>query len=288
MPSSSKKLKKLIIKDYQIPQSRLIGHQVLVATNLMMMIVILIELFFDLSATSLSLLIPSFLVNLILLIISFAKRSIKYLEIAHIMVLYLIVEIHFFVNPGVFHILVYWMPFLPMHALITKGMNNSKWWLLITTITILLNGYYGQEVIGNDYVIISNYIKFTSAGLLFLLCIYAGFYLLYYLLGDAYAKTKDKNDEIERLNSELQNLNESLEERVHERTHDLNEKNNRLERIAFMNSHEVRSSISKIISASDAMTMDEEKKEQLITVIVDSSKDLDEAIRAMNKEIEQN
>lgn len=283
---SPKSLRELIARDYQIPQSRLIGHQVLVAANLMMVIVLIIEWIFDLSATTVELLVPSFLLNFILLLISFYRKSSQNLAVAHIIILYLIVEVHFFVNPSVFHILVYWMPFLPMHALITQGIKNSQWWMIVTAITMLINGYYGYVVVGNAYPIAPDYLKFTSAGLLFLLCIYAGFYLLYYLLGNAYAGMKDKNNEIERLNNDLKNLNESLEERVLARTKDLNDKNARLERIAYMNSHEVRSSLSKIISASNAMKLDEDQKDRLIEVMVNSSMDLDNAIRAMNKEIE--
>ncbi|WP_421764920.1 hypothetical protein [Ekhidna sp.] len=284
---SSKNLSRIINRDYQIPQSSLIGHRVLVAANLMMVIVLIIEWFFDLSATTLQLLIPSFLLNLILLLISFYGKSVKNLEVAHIIVLYVIVEVHFFVNPSVFHILVYWMPFIPMHALITQGIKNSKWWMIVIAITMLVNGYYGHVVVGDAYSIAPDFIKFTSAGLLFLVCIYAGFYLLYYLLGNAYATMKDKNEEIERLNNDLKDLNETLEERVTARTKDINEKNDRLERIAYMNSHEVRSSLSKIIGASNAMKLDRDQRERLIEIMVNSSMDLDNAIRAMNKEIEQ-
>ncbi|MEQ6166334.1 hypothetical protein AAOE16_04005 [Ekhidna sp. MALMAid0563] len=252
----------------------------------MLVIVVLIELFFDLDATTMQLLVPSFLANALLLVISFINKSAKNLELAHIIVLYVIVEVHFFVNPEVFHILVYWMPFIPMHALITRGMKHSQWWMVITGLTIIANGYYGSAVISESYPITPDYLKFSTAGILFLLCIYAGFYLLYYLLGNAYSNMKEKNSEIERLNSELSKLNNSLEERVQARTKDLNEKNARLERIAYMNSHEVRSSLSKIIGASNAMELDENQKERLIEVMVNSSKDLDNAVKAMSKEID--
>ncbi|WP_425390930.1 hypothetical protein [Ekhidna sp.] len=288
MPNqNSQNLKSTIIKDYQIPQSRLIGHKVLLATNLMMIVVIGIELIFDLSATTLELLIPSFLLNFVLLLISYFKKGLKNLEIAHVIVLYLIVEAHFFANPSVFYILVYWMPFIPMHALITRGMTHSKWWMLIIAITLMVNGYYGSQVVGDSHPINPDFIKFTSAGILFLFCIYAGFYLLYYLLGNAYSTMKVKNEEIERLNNELKDLNNSLEERVDQRTKDIKVKNERLERIAYMNSHEVRSSLSKIIGASNALKLDENEKERLIGIMVESSEDLDQAIRAMNKEIEK-
>lgn len=281
------KLRKIVSRDYQIPQSRVIGHRVLIAANLMMIFTIIIELLFDLDATSIQLLIPSFLLNFILLVISYSNKTIRNLEIAHIVFLYIIVEVHFFTNPGVFHILVYWMPFLPMHALITRGIKSSQWWVLLTGLTILVNGYYGSEFIGGSYSIAPDYLKFSSAGVLYLLCVYTGFYLLYYLLGNAYSNMKDKNKEIRRLNKELRQLNNSLEERVHERTKDINEKNARLEKIAYMNSHEVRSSLSKIMSASEAINLDEGEKERMLEIMVDSSKDLDQAIKAMNKEIEQ-
>lgn len=270
--------------DYQLPRSRLIAHQCVVAGSVILLLVLVFELLVDLEATTPSLLIPSVLASFILLILSGAKKKVNF-GTAQVAILFVILQAHLIARPEYFHVIIYWIPLLPVQALLTKGVRHFKWWFLAMILSVLFNSFYGSSVVGEKYQIEFNFWELASAGAIFLISICAAFYLLYVLLGDAYARMREKNKEIERLNTELFVINDSLEDRVIERTKDIEEQKSILEKLAFMNSHVVRSSLSRIIGAAAVLEIDKEKREEMIEVIINSSNELDSSVREMGKEL---
>lgn len=278
---TAKSMMQIFVDDYQIPQSRLITHKCIVAAVTLITIILFIEIAVDLKATSIELILPTLIFNLILLFYSIRNKEAKNLGVIQVFIFWTIIVAHLAINTSFFHVMVYWMPFIPMQALITKGMRAAKLWLIITILTIVAGGFYGNYTMGSSYQFTSGFLEFGSAGLIFLLSIFSAFYLFYSLLGDAYGQLKGKNSEIERLNTVLSQINDTLEDRVMKRTKDIEDQKLKLEKIAFMNSHMVRSSLSTIVGAIEVLNIDKSKQEEMIKVIVKSSKEMDEAVRDM-------
>lgn len=278
---AAKSMIQIFVDDYQIPQSSLITHKCIVATVTLITIILVIEIAVDLMATSISLILPALVSNLLLLLYSIRNKEAKNLGVIQVFIFWVIIVAHLVINISYFHVMIYWMPFIPMQALITKGIGAAKFWLLVTILTIVAGGIYGNYTIGSSYQINSGFLEFGSAGLIFLLCVFAAFYILYSLLGDAYGQAKGKSSEIERLNTVLSQINDTLEDRVIKRTKDIQDQKQKLEKIAFMNSHMVRSSLSRIVGAVEVMNIDKSLQEDMIKVIVNSSKEMDGAVRDM-------
>lgn len=270
--------------DYQLPRSRLIAHQCIVAASAILALVLVLEISVDLNATTSLLLVPAFAANIVLLLFSGILKK-KNLGTAQVVVLFVIVQSHLTAKPEYFHVIIYWIPFLPIQALLTKGIKHFKWWFFVMVLTVLFNSFYGKSVVGESYQVDFRFWELAAAGTIFLVSVTAAFYLLYVLLGDAYAKMREKNKEIERLNAELFVINNSLEDRVTKRTKDIEDQKSILEKLAFMNSHIVRSSLSRIIGAAAVLEIDKEKSEEMIDVIITSSNELDNSVREMGKEL---
>lgn len=270
--------------DYQLPRSRLIAHQCILAGSAILLVVFLVEVFVDLEVTTPSLLAPFLIGNLLLLILSSVKRNLNF-SAAHIALQFALIQVHFFLKPEYYHSIIYWLPLLPILALLTKGVKHFKWWFLAMIIAISFNSFYGIAMVEEKYSAAFSYWELASTGALFLGSMSASCYLLYVLLGNAYARMREKNEEIERLNLELCAINDSLEDRVTERTKDIEKKNSVLEKLAFMNSHVVRSSLSRIIGAAAALEIDKTKREEMIEVIIHSSTELDNSVREMGREL---
>lgn len=100
------------------------------------------------------------------------------------------------------------------------------------------------------------------------------------------------NDELQSLNEELtasnegvKKLNENLEHMVRDRTEQINNQLNRLRKYAYMNSHELRAPLSRILGLLELMKheSDANQMKELVTYLNQSSEELDSVIREMNQ-----
>lgn len=92
------------------------------------------------------------------------------------------------------------------------------------------------------------------------------------------------NDELSRSNAEIKFLNQGLEKNVERRTQQIAFQLEKLNKYAFMNSHEVRGPLARIMGLSLLFKMEDVSEDQkdLIKKMLLSCNELDEIIKRMN------
>lgn len=93
------------------------------------------------------------------------------------------------------------------------------------------------------------------------------------------------NEELTASNEGITKLNENLEQLVNDRTEQINNQLNRLKKYAYMNSHELRAPLSRILGLIELMKHEPDPNQwnELLTYLQDSSNELDGVIREMNR-----
>jgi tetratricopeptide (TPR) repeat protein len=93
-----------------------------------------------------------------------------------------------------------------------------------------------------------------------------------------------KNRSIESLHSQLKETNDSLEKKVVDRTAALREQNKRLEEYAFLNAHDLRGPVARILGIINLLEMDhlKEDKPLLLGHLKKSSIELDQITRSIS------
>lgn len=103
------------------------------------------------------------------------------------------------------------------------------------------------------------------------------------------AKSKT-NRLLEAANDKIQAINDQLEQKVEERTKKLAERNAQLLEYAYLNSHQVRGPLAKILGLVNLAKMDDMEGEQakmMLDHIQDSAKELDDVIHQINQNLEK-
>lgn len=281
------KLRDWLLRDYNVPKSE--GVQLITISILTILIMGLAvgELLVDLKATSLELILTLLVCNVVLWVrVKYYGRS-KFIGHAQLLILYLMFQVSFFMLPNTFHVFIYWMPSIPLLALIFGNLRSAHVWLLITLVTIWADVAYGVSNNQDSYLVEVPYVPYAFAGSIFTITIIACFSLLYNLLGKSYGRLRAKNREIVELIQQLKTMNGSLEGLVLERTKDIEDRNERLKRFAFMNSHLVRAPLANILGAVDHLAdeSDLKKKNELIELLKVSATDLDDVIKDVGKSL---
>jgi tetratricopeptide (TPR) repeat protein len=99
-----------------------------------------------------------------------------------------------------------------------------------------------------------------------------------------------QSEELNTLNEALYKLNNNLEESVKERTAELEEKNASLAEYAFFNAHKLRAPVATIlglISLIENEKVTHEERMELIASLRDSTKDLDDVTRQIQRILEK-
>jgi signal transduction histidine kinase len=109
-------------------------------------------------------------------------------------------------------------------------------------------------------------------------------------------KVRERTSEIQRKNEEIQTqaeeikaINESLERRVHERTDELQRKNKALEEYAFINAHNLRSPVASILGLINLLSMAKLDRDgvELVNHMKTSAERLDNVVRTITESIEK-
>jgi ligand-binding sensor domain-containing protein len=98
-----------------------------------------------------------------------------------------------------------------------------------------------------------------------------------------------QNEEIMAQAEEIKGINENLEQLVHERTAELERKNQALEEYAFINAHKLRSPVASILGLVNLISrtsLDHEGKE-ISNRLKHSAEELDDIVRSITKAIEK-
>lgn len=96
-------------------------------------------------------------------------------------------------------------------------------------------------------------------------------------------------DELQRVNGQMKNMNESLEDLVQERTQKIKSQNAKLREYAFSNSHEVRAPLANLLALIDLTKKDLSAPEhqEILDNIYYSASELDLIITKVNKLLEE-
>ena len=124
---------------------------------------------------------------------------IKYVFMA---ILFAMIEAHFIEQPEIFHMIIFWFPFVPLIALIISGPKSSLVWLAALIFTSIFNSYYLLKEVGRSYTIELFNFPILASGIIFTIAISLNSYILYYQLAKAYSTTDAKNRELEEIKEE--------------------------------------------------------------------------------------
>lgn len=276
-----------ILRDYKIPRSEGAQHITILILTVLTAALLVGELMFDLRATNIELISSLFVTNSLLLLFSFQKKFLKEIGVAQVIVLYLLFESHYVFLPESFHVITYWMPSVAVIALIFNGLRSAHIWIGIVILTLFFNSLFGIYSMGKGYDTVIHFSSTLIGGTVFTLTIISCCSVLYNLLGRAYFKLKIKNDEVTRLMGKLQEMNETLESKVIERTKNIEEQNRKLKEYAFMNSHLVRAPLANILGAVQHLdqTNSTDQIDQMTAIIRISAIDLDKVIKEVGKSL---
>jgi GAF domain-containing protein len=203
-------LQLLAFTDHRIQSQQTLVFAISVI-NIVIWLMLAMELLYDLQSLHAPIILTGAILAGLIALLSYYRISAVIIRNGLVVLIYGIAEAHLVANPKIFTTIVYWLPFVPLVALVTQGMKSARWWILIALLTHFFNGWYLYQVHGAVYdlqIITASYI---ISGFIFFLASLTGWLLLYKLLGDAYAAAEQKNQELETLKNEIVDSKKQLE-----------------------------------------------------------------------------
>lgn len=197
------------LSDYNIHSAK-IFRVTLFAFCAILFSILLAETFVGLRSTSLEILIPLNVLSVGLILLYRLYPDLTWLRMILVILVYVVVETHFLYNPRTFHVICYWLPIVPIAALIVAGIRASQLWMVIILVTHLFNGIYVRQTQGDAYQIVVEFLPFFVAGSIFTISILSACFLLYNMLVQAYSDMKSKNQELDSLKQQMSTKNELL------------------------------------------------------------------------------
>ncbi len=94
------------------------------------------------------------------------------------------------------------------------------------------------------------------------------------------AEVREKNEELQAMNEEVHGINSNLEQLVKDRTIRIQEQNDKLIKYAFINSHEIRGPLARLLGLQYLMSLEkgDYKNNKTFKLLCDTTKELDEVI----------
>ncbi len=238
---------------------------------------IVIELSVDMKVTDPYILSASFLSNLsIYALWRFQKLGMQLTKFLLIFTLFCTIQSMVLVDLTNYHVMVYWSVLIPLLSLIFLNRRGSFIILGLVVMSNVLNAYIGVSRNGLEYNLDLKYINFMLASFLFISSVYIIAYIFYYLLQECYRDLAMKNDKITALNAKLANFVDTLQSDLVKHKVDVEQKSSKLDKIAFHNSHRVRSPLVKIMGAANLFGG--ECDDELIRIIQENALQLDQVI----------
>jgi signal transduction histidine kinase len=181
-------------------------------------------------------------------------------------------------------------------SLITRGITRRslKLVVFVSLVTILFKDYGDVESI----ILVRKSIPYLIV--YFIVTVASG------ILKDRYERNQGRlNEMVELLNQkntkivhqhnkllksydQLSNLNESLEEKIQEKTARLEEMNKQLLELAYTNAHRVRAPLARILGLLHLIELDESKTDNYLDKINHEALQMDDIIRYVGHSIEKN
>lgn len=196
--------------DYKF-QSPNITFGVILVINVLLTVNLIVELAIDLQTTPKHVIVWFWVLGVVLLLVYRKWPQWSAIPVIVTAFIYLLTEIIFFTNPKSFHLINFWMVFVPLVALILQGIRASLIWTFVILATYLVNTYRISSLFGNHYdIVVKKELLITH--LAFLLGIISVTYLLYKLLTDAYREMREKTDELDKLHRSMTEKKQQLED----------------------------------------------------------------------------
>ena len=202
------------LSDFRIHSDR-VFRITLASLCLFLLGILLAEWLFDLDSTSIELLIPLNILSLILISLFYIFPNSGWIRLGLVTLIYAVVESHFFMNPKSLHVIAYWLPIIPITALIVAGIRTSAFWGMIVFLTAVGNFFFAESQGLATYTIEIDLVKFVVSGTIFLCSILAACFLLYILLGNAYTEMKANNEELTQLRLQIEAKKNRIEQFQH-------------------------------------------------------------------------
>ena len=94
-------------------------------------------------------------------------------------------------------------------------------------------------------------------------------------------------DELKRSHGMIRKANASLEDKVHLRTLELEDRTRQLTRYAHMNAHNLRAPLARIMGLVYLMDKDKDPEGKMLCMLSDASIELDDVVRSMTKILQE-
>lgn len=261
-------------------KSTLIGYYLTLTSVFFVMWII--DLFFTIALTPfwfLPLFVSLQLIQLILAIKGFNARiltNINFLELLGLAQLALLTTENYY------HNIVYWVALIPLLIVATAvSIKDGIFWYLATFMFVIINGIYFHSVTPH-YKFDIYPLRFIFGGSLFL-ALSTFVSLTFFRIKERQKKAlKAKNLEIEKINNNLEAI-------VDLRTVKLKAQNEKLNKYAHINAHEVRAPLASIMGLINIIDKEQFKKEnhEIIDKLKEASEQLDEKIKYQNRVLEE-
>jgi signal transduction histidine kinase len=269
---------------------------------------LIVDLLIDFKAISASVLLGITTVPVALLVLSHIGVAHRLLLIINMIMLVLLNQIQLIVNPQAFHVIVYWLGISPLLVAVLMNIRDTIFWTVVIFVLIVVNGVYLSSIT-DAYTITLYPARFMFGGLIFSVMVATSALLFSYTkykshkhvisqntmltslakeIEQQHKQLKDQHEEISAINTKLEEYNQHLEERVHDRTIELEAKNRGLTEYAFINSHLLRGPLSRILGLLHLLQISEAspKEKEIIGHLYSASKELDEVVARINKAID--
>lgn len=270
----------------------------LIAITCIFLAAIFLELAIDLQNISLLYVVILTAIPMLLLSLSLLRIRHKILVITNIFSLLIINQVQILSNPGFFHTWVFWVGLIPL--LLTMFTRSMETIVLIALVLIFIiaNGVYVSTQVG-EYPVTISPTQFTISGVFFVLVTATVASLFGYTQHAVHkrlvnqnltlklmtAEIEEQNKMLKDKNEEITSINNGLEERVAERTLELEDHNRKLAEYAFINSHLLRGPLCSILGLINLLnnTSLSEKEKEILMHLKESSHNLDDVVSKISK-----
>jgi hypothetical protein len=198
-----------LIPNYKIGSKR-IFIRIVVATAIIFLSSTATEFFIDIPYATLEVLLPFDIVIIGYLLLSKKLAgNIIFRSLLPIMI-FILMEMLFLVDPKIIPATIYWLPLVPIVALLVQGPKASKFWLLGILMTHIFNTVLLSGFFGSTYELDASIGFYFAEGVLFSFSIIFALYVVYSLLGNAFFKMKLKNTELHDLKESIEFKNDTI------------------------------------------------------------------------------
>lgn len=199
------------------------------------------------------------------------------------------------INPQSYHVVIYWLGITPLFVAMISDVKDTVIWSVVVGLCLVVNGLIIQSKVG-EYLLVLYPHRFILGGVMFLATVaaMAVFYSKSHMadrtrLHSQNIKLETLTKQIEMQNQQLKEYNDRLEERINERTLELEKRNIQLTEYAFINSHLLRAPVASILGIIDLLsrttTSDEQK--QHLRHLLTSSRELDNIVKQITQVLEE-